>query len=232
MTGRRAVGIAAIALGVGFNVPYAILATIFDYPQVLRQPAEFVLERFAARGPALIVTWYAFMLCALALLPVSAGLAISRDRLERYPALVLAAAAAGACAGVLQAVGFSRWVFVVPLLARRNSNPNVGASFDLLNAYGGVAIGEHLGQLLTALFMAAVALMQRDEGARATASVGMISALAIATGTGEGIAIAIGLDGSPFGFVTIAGFLGLSAWLVMSGAAMLRSARTPPPATG
>jgi len=32
------IGLGAIALGVGFNAPYAALAALYDYPQVLRRP--------------------------------------------------------------------------------------------------------------------------------------------------------------------------------------------------
>ena len=62
-----ATGIAAIALAVAFNVPFSVLASIFDYPDVLRRPAGEALDMFAAGGPVLIVVWYSFMLTALAL---------------------------------------------------------------------------------------------------------------------------------------------------------------------
>lgn len=218
-------GAAAIALGIGFNIPYAVLAALYDYPQILRRPAFEALQKFAEGGPPVILAWYGFMIAALALIPVAAALSITPARLKRAPALALGAAQAGALAGIAQAIGLARWVFVVPALARDAGSSAAQASFELLNAYGGVAIGENLGQLLTALFVGQLAMLQQREGARWLALAGFLTAAAIATGTGEGIAIALGRDGQMFSLATIAGFVGLSLWLVATGTAMIRAPR-------
>ena len=84
-------GLAAIVLGIGFNVPYAMLASLYDYPQILRQPAAEALERFAAGGPTFVLAWYGFMLAALALIPVSLTLALTAKRLADHPALSIGA---------------------------------------------------------------------------------------------------------------------------------------------
>lgn len=224
MASPRMTGFAAIALGIGFNVPYAILAAIFDYPQILRQPAVTVLARFAAGGPALVWAWYAFMLAALALIPVALWLSIDADRLVRRPALAIGAGLAGALAGLAQAIGLARWVFVIPILARRPGAGFAAHGFDVINAYGGIAIGEHIGQLLTALFAAQLAALQRAEGHTILARVGLVSAAGIAAGTGEGLALSLDGGGGPFAVATIIGFLALSLWLVATGWTL---ARTP-----
>jgi Domain of unknown function (DUF4386) len=62
----------------------------------------------------------------------------------------------GAFSGILQAVGLMRWVFVVPILASIQVNPTssestraaVAIAFQVVHQYGGVAIGEYLGQTL------------------------------------------------------------------------------------
>lgn len=226
MASTRLIGLSAIVLGIGFNVPYAILAATYDYPQILRQPASIALSRFADGGASLVLTWYAFMLAALLLVPVAIAVSVSADRVQRWPILTLGAALAGALAGVTQAIGFARWVFVVPHLAASRDEAAFDA-FDLLNAYGGVAIGEHLGQLLTALFVVCLAAIQRAEGRPKLAAIGFASAATIALGTGEGIALAISADGSLFSLATIIGFLGLSAWLVATGASMLPASKHP-----
>ncbi len=223
MNGRALAGGAAIALGTGFNIPYAALAVLYDYPQILRRPAAEALQRYAEGGAPLVLAWYAFMLAALALVPVAAALSITPARLAQTPALALGAALAGALAGIAQAIGLARWVFVVPALASDAGSGAAQASFELLNAYGGIAIGEHIGQLLTAVFALHMALLQRREGAQRLALAGFLTAAAIAAGTGEGIALALGADGALFSAATIAGFLGLSLWLVMTGTAMIGS---------
>lgn len=216
----RAAGVGAIALGVGLNLPYAALVALYAYPDILRRPAAEALRRFAEGGPTLIAAWYGFMLAALALIPVAIAVSITPSRLANRPALAIGAALAGALAGLAQAIGLARWIFVIPALAQAPADS--GATFDILNSYGGVAIGEHIGQLLTALFMAQVASLQCAEGASRLGVVGLSSAVVIAIGTGEGLALALGTDGDLFGLATIVGFLGLSLWLVATGMAALR----------
>jgi hypothetical protein len=221
-------GAATVALAVMFNVPYAVLATIFDYPAILRQPAGEVLARFAAGGTGLLLTWYAFALAALALVPLASGLAITPARLAARPALAVGAALAGALAGITQAIGLVRWVFVMPDLARAATGDDPAAAtaalhaFTLINAYGGVAIGEHLGQLLTALFAGLMAVLQRGEGHRATANFGLATSALLTFGTGEGLMLAAGRDGSLFAVGTIAGYLVLTVWLIATGLVLMR----------
>lgn len=230
----RAAGAAALALALVFNAPYAVLAATFDYPDVLRRPAGEALQLFAAGGAPLILTWHAFAWCALLLVPVAIMLALTPGRVARQPGLAIGAAIAGALAGLAQAIGLWRWVFVVPGLARVHADPDATPdaqlaaerAFDLLNQYGGVAIGEHLGQLLTALFVVLIASLQWSERARISAAIGFLAALAIVIGTGEGLALALGQSGEAFSLATIAGFLGLTVWLIATGVGLLRG-RSP-----
>lgn len=227
----RALGLAAIAFAVAFNIPFATLATTFDYPDILRRPAGEILTLFKAGGPSLVLTWYAFAVAALLFVPLSLALSIDARRLTASPGLAVGAAVAGSLAGLAQAVGLVRWVFVVPSLAAAYADPAATDAarmaaentFNLINLYGGVAIGEHLGQLLTALFVLLLATVQRREGNRITALIGFVAAAAIAVGANEGLAIALGQSGDMFGLVTVAGFLGLSAWLVATGIAVMRA---------
>ncbi len=228
----RALGVAAIAFAIASNIPFATLSAIFEYPDVLRRPAGEVLTMFHAGGAPLILTWHAFAVAAVLLVPLSMGLSLDRQRIAASPALAVGAAVAGSLAGLVQAIGLWRWVFVVPSLASTHANPNATESariaaeesFRLINLYGGVAIGEHLGQILTALFVLSLSLLQYREGSRVTAIIGFVAAAAIAVGTNEGLAIALGRSGDAFGLVTIAGFLTLTAWLISTGVVMLRSA--------
>lgn len=216
-----AAGLGAIGLGIGFNAPFGVLAAIYDYPQVLRRPAGEALELFAAGGPTLILAWYGFMLSALALVPLAISLSITPRRLAQYPALAIGAAVAGALAGLTQAIGLSRWVFAVPALAHGDGE-SAQQSFALLNAWGGVAIGEHLGQLLTASFVGQLAWMQWREGREATGAAGLTTALLLVIGTGEGLALAMGESGETFALFAIAGFAGLTLWLLATGAGLIR----------
>lgn len=228
---NRALGLSAIALAILFNIPFSVLASTYDYPDILRRSAAEALDRFAAGGPALILIWYGFALAALALAPLAIGLSITRKRIGEHPTLAIGAAIAGALAGVAQAIGLMRWVFVIPALARAHAAPGATRdariaaeqAFGLLNAYGGVAIGEHLGQLLTALFVVQLAALQWGERARITASIGFVTVAPMVAGTGEGLALALGTDGSGFAAATIAAFMGPTLWLIATGMGRLRS---------
>ena len=231
MTGTRPVlAYATIIYALAFNTPYANLGRIFEYPDILRRPAGEVMTRFASGGAGLILTWHAFALAALLLVPFALALSLSRERLIACPTLAIGAAIAGSLAGLAQAVGLWRWVFVVPELTRTYLDPQATETsriaaeqtFTVLNLYGGVAIGEHLGQLLTALFVLLLSLIQRSEKSGTTAILGLITAAAIAVGTTEGLAIALGQPGDLFSLATIAGFLGLTVWLIATGITYLR----------
>lgn len=222
-------GAAAIALAIGFNAPYAILASTYDYPDILRREPGEALDLFHAGGGNLILTWHAFALSALLLIPLSFALALTDKVVAEKPALAIGAAVSGALAGLAQAMGLWRWVFVVPGLARVHADPTADPAakiaaeqtFNLINQYGGVAIGEHLGQLLTALFVLLLSLLQWGEAKRVSAVMGFITAGAITLGTNEGLAIALGQSGEVFALATIVGFLGLAVWLLATGLGLL-----------
>lgn len=156
--GDVAAGVAAIGLALLFNLPFARLAAVFDYPGILRQPPAEVLVAMAEGGAGLVLTWYAFALSALVMVPVAMALAL--PFVGRRPGLAVAAALLGALAGLVQAVGLFRWVFVVPELAGMADREMAAGLFVALHAYGGVALGEHMGQLLTAGFLGVMAVLQ------------------------------------------------------------------------
>ncbi|OYW22889.1 MAG: hypothetical protein B7Y98_04455 [Sphingomonas sp. 32-62-10] len=231
MTQRRWTGLATMGLAIAFNIPYAVLATIFDYPDILRHSAAVVLTRFAEGGSQLVLGWYGFMLTALALIPIGTTLAITPQRLKRSPALAIGAAITAALSGVTQAIGLARWVFVVPDLARNHSQaanqPEARLAaehaFEVLNRYGGIAIGEQIGQWLLTMFVIQVAAMQWDEGDHTAALIGFGTAALIAIGTGEGLAIALGASGALFSTATITGFLLLTGWLIATALTLWRA---------
>jgi Domain of unknown function (DUF4386) len=227
--GLVVLGLLTILFAIAFNIPFSILASTFQYPDILRLPAGQVLDRFAQGGSPLILTWYGFGFAALALIPLSIFLSVNSDRVSKSPALTVCAAMAGALSGTVQAIGLFRWVFAVPVLA-------VGHSFSdtsevekvvaenhlvLVNSWGGVAIGEHMGQWLLALFVLCLSCLQWREGARITAIIGFLAALTIAVGTGEGLALAIGASGEMFSMATVAGFLVLTLWFLATGTGLV-----------
>lgn len=210
--------LALAGLALGFNLPFSLLASRFDYPGILRQPAEVILDRFAGGGPGLVAIWYGFALAALALVPVALLHALGGGRARAFPGLATAAAIAGALAGLTQAMGLLRWVLVVPGLAATGDVEG----FRLIHAFGGTLAGEHMGQMLMGLHVALVAALQSRERQRRLAGLGGAVALLLAIGALEGPVQALGGMAAPFGQVAVFAYMGLTLWLLASAWAIQR----------
>ena len=164
MSVDTAAALLLISVPIAFNLAFFELGRTFDYPNILREPPDVILRRFAAGGSGLLWRWQALLLSALAMLPLAALLAVV---LAAPPALTALAVVIGAAAALVQALGLVRWPFAVPELARRYAaaeGPDAEATrrtievtFATLHRLLGVGIGEHLGYLLTGLWTLLVA---------------------------------------------------------------------------
>lgn len=141
--------IALIALPILFNVFYAALIVRFSYPGILREPTAEILSRFTKGGTGLVLLWWGFAMSAVAFIPV----AVLAGGLVADESLRTAVVAVGVLAGLVQALGLLRWVFLVPHLARESAaGTDVDLVFQAFHRYLGVAVGEHLGYLSTGAF--------------------------------------------------------------------------------
>jgi hypothetical protein len=155
MSTATSAGILLLALPIAFNAAFGALAAGFDYPGILRRPTHEVLTRFRQGGTKLLVWWWAFALTAAALAPLAVLIARALDDADQH--LVTLGATAGVLAALVQLLGLTRWPFLVPYLARVDADPDasparreaVDVVFQSFNRYLGVAVGEHLGYLLT-----------------------------------------------------------------------------------
>jgi hypothetical protein len=163
MNVRIATAVLLIALPVAFNAIFFLLQKAFSYPDILRKPTGDILRRFAEGGPRLVGLWYAFTLAALLFIPL--GVLLPRLLAADNPAYFGVTAALGVLAGLVQALGLLRWPFLVPYLAKTYTRPEVSEAsrqtvevvFQAFHQYLGVAVGEHLGYLFTALWTALIA---------------------------------------------------------------------------
>jgi hypothetical protein len=155
MSTATVAGMVLVALPLVFNAAFAALAAIFDYPDILRRPTDEVLARFRAGGTKLVLWWWTFALTAAALAPLAVLLARALDGAS--DTLRAVAATIGVLAALVQFLGLIRWPFLVPYLARVAVEPDASPArreaidvvFQAFNRYLGVAVGEHLGYLLT-----------------------------------------------------------------------------------
>jgi Domain of unknown function (DUF4386) len=151
-----AAGVTLIIAPLWFNTMFALLGMRFGYPDVLRKPAEEILDRFRAGGSSLILLWWMFMLSGLLLIPavVLLGQALG------FIGIVPLAVSIGVLAGLVQMLGLLRWVYFVPSIARANADPALGsgrreanlAVFGAMHQFLGVGVGEHLGYLFTGIW--------------------------------------------------------------------------------
>lgn len=156
-------GLLLIGVPLAFNGAFAALAARFDYPDVLRRPTSEVLARFRDGGRSLVLLWWGFALTAVAMIPLVVLLSHAID--DADPALLSVATTVGVLAGAVQFLGLIRWPFLVPYLAEQPDGEAVDLVFQAFNRYLGVAVGEHLGYLLTGAWttLIGVALTQASE---------------------------------------------------------------------
>ena len=164
MSAESAAAALLITVPIAFNLAFFELGRTFDYPNILREQPDVILQRFAAGGTPLLLRWQALLLSALAMLPLVALLAIV---LAAPAALTALAIVIGSAAALVQVLGLVRWPFAVPELARRYAaadgpsgaptRQTIEVVFATLHRLLGVGIGEHLGYLLTGAWTIVVA---------------------------------------------------------------------------
>lgn len=219
---HRSTGRLMMGLAIYLNLPFALLTVLFSYPQVLRFPAGEILARFHAGGPVLIVVWQAFVLAALALIPLS--------WMARGASGV--ATLAGILAGLFQAIGLIRWVFVVPVLATIHAAPDTTEAeraavivvFESLHAFAGVAVGEHLGQATTSIWLVlfARALHRCELIPAGQLNVARAAAAMMLIGLTDGFATVLDFNPGMLSLATPVGFITLSVWMFRAGLTLSR----------
>jgi hypothetical protein len=96
--------------------------------------------------------------------------------------------------------------------------------FDAVHAYAGVAIGEHLGQMATAVWsvLFASSLFNTGRIPRWQVWLARVAAALIVAGLTEGFATVLPFDPGPLGVATPLGFIVLSGWMVVAGVTLFR----------
>ncbi|GAB3016752.1 DUF4386 domain-containing protein [Spirosoma pulveris] len=197
-------------------IPYIVLTLIFDYPAILRQDPGVVLMHFLAGGPTLVATWWAF---AVSGFPLLIAYVLLGQRLETKVYFVRWATTLGVVSGFLQIIGLLRWTFVVPVLAStyvHATDPAIRAAsvvaFQTIHQFGGVVLGEHLGQLLTIIWTILLSLAFERLGlfSRWVSLLGYVASAVYVLAQGELVATVI----TGFPVWDLAGLIGSTLWLV------------------
>src|SRR4051812_36574302 len=91
------------------DLAFAMLGSVFDYPDVLRRPTEEILALYR-EDQAAVTLWFAVLALSAGLL---APLAVAVGRLVQHPAMRIAVPV-GIAAAAVQLIGLSRWFLLVP----------------------------------------------------------------------------------------------------------------------
>ncbi len=199
------------------NVGFTALGSIFNYPDVLDEPAGKVLAAFRDDQGA-VSAWFSVLALSAALL---APIAIGVGRLSSHRAMRVAVRV-GIAAAAVQVVGLLRWPILVPGYAADGNADAFRTASDIL----GTALGETLGYLLTATWtvLVIVALGRRYAG-RWFQVLGAVSALLVLAGVLSPLGLP-GIDTANF-----VGYVLWSVWLIAFGVVMLVHQRRTAPAT-
>lgn len=156
MNTDKSIGSLLVAGAIAVFIPYTALTIIFDYPDILRQDTAAILTKFHEGGRPLIWTWFAFAIAGIPLLP--AYILIGQSLEHRSP-WVRIATNIGVIGLIVQMIGLLRWTFVVPVLSDlfvhasdEATKAAAVAAFKTIHQFGGVLLGEHLGQLFTIIW--------------------------------------------------------------------------------
>ena len=201
-SGMAAAALLAIA---GFTA----LGSIFDYPKILKEPTDHLLETFRENQNA-VTAWFLVLVISAALLaPVGVLLGrIAGGTLGRWIAGV------GIAAATVQVIGLSRWVLLIPGVSDDATVPaltvDAHRTFESLHFWLGTVIGETIGYALTATFTVLVVMTLTRPAARAVAPrwigyLGYAAAALIVTG----VLVPFGV-----GAATMTNFIGYVAWCV------------------
>jgi len=210
----RIVGALFLVGAISFAVAATVLSSAFEWPDILREPADVVLPEFTDGGTSLVWIWfatawtYAILLVPMLLLPAALG--------QREDPVLRAATFVGAVSVLLSLIGFLRWVFVVPPLARDYDTGNAGereaieAAWTAQHQFGGALLGEHLGQLLVIAWSVTVCvhLLRTRALPRWLAVSGLVVSGLYLLNQGDILATAI----PSFPVWDLAGLLGSTGW--------------------
>jgi hypothetical protein len=220
MTPKRT-AVLLILAAVLANVGFTALGSIFNYPDVLDEPAGQVLADFRDHEGA-VRAWFAVLAFSAALLaPIAIGVGrFSSERAMRIAVPV------GITAAVVQVIGLLRWPILVPGYASdaASGDPAVAAdgrdAFTTASDILGTALGETLGYLLTATWtvLVVVALSRRLAG-RWFDVLGVGSAALVFVGVLSPLDLPV-VDTANF-----AGYVLWSIWLIAFGVLILARER-------
>jgi hypothetical protein len=216
MKKEKTIGLLLIAGAIGVFIPYTILSMTFEYPDILRQETGMILTRFHDGGSSLILTWWAFAMLGL---PLLIAYILIGQKLGNKLDFIRWVTTFGIISGIVQIIALLRWVFVVPVIANNYVSAGDAAtkaaaisSFQTIHQFGGVLLGEHIGQLFTIIWtvMISYAFIKLNIFSGWVSWLGIIASAIYLMAQAELFATVI----PGFPVWDMAGFIGSTLWLI------------------
>jgi hypothetical protein len=216
MKREKTIGLLLIAGAIGVFIPYTILTVTFEYPDILRQNTGTILTKFHTGGSSLILTWWAFAILGL---PLLIAYILIGHEFENKLSFIKWITTFGVISGIVQIIALLRWVFVVPVIANSYISAGDAAtktvailSFQTIHQFGGVLLGEHIGQLFTIIWtvMISYAFIKLNIFSKWISWFGIIASAIYLLAQSELFATVI----PGFPVWDMAGFIGSTLWLV------------------
>ncbi|GAC1377581.1 MAG: hypothetical protein NVS2B12_37800 [Ktedonobacteraceae bacterium] len=143
----RLAGVLLILSVVGFYLPFSILLFGLHFTD---QPADVSFTLFRQQGALILSSYYALAWGGLFL--ILAVLVVHRLLNARGSLALLIATSCGVLGGLMQAIGYLRWPFLLPTLAETYLDPKaseatrsaVALIFQSVDQFAGVELSEHL----------------------------------------------------------------------------------------
>jgi hypothetical protein len=216
MQKEKAIGLLLIAGAIGVFIPYTLLTMTFEYPDILRKDPGTILTKFHDGGSSLIMTWWAFAILGL---PLLIAYILIGQKLENKTGFIKWVTTIGVISGIVQIIALLRWVFVIPVIASSYVSATDLAtkaaaisSFQTVHQFGGVLLGEHIGQLFTIIWtvMISYAFIKLNLFQKWIGWLGIIASVIYLAAQAELFATII----PGFPVWDMAGFIGSTLWLV------------------
>lgn len=190
------------------NAAFLGLGSIFEYPDILQQPAAEIFAEFRADETAIIALFATLAVAAALLAPIALLLGrLAANELGRWSIRV------GIAAAAVQVIGLLRWPLIVPFLADRNDTD----AFETAHTLLGTVVGETFGYLLTATWtILVIAALGRRIAGRWFSFLGLGSAALIAVG------VFVPLDVPGADLANFVGYIVWSVWLLAFATLVLR----------
>ncbi len=158
-TFRKLTGILFIIIPIWLFANWTLLGQLVGVPEIQAQGVDALLTRYHEGGVGLIITWVIYFIPGL--LFVVAIVMFHRVIAPENIPYMAVATTIGATSWILQFFGLVRWVFVYPFMADLWTDPSttqtkkeaVEVAFQLINQYGGFALGQFVGISMTALWL-------------------------------------------------------------------------------